>query len=153
MAQLTWDEWKKSYESKSINSFGYDMLREILLNDILGKNEDFILYLAGRHLARKFPSSSFEELEEQCHWFGFGTLILEKEKRNRLSVRLTSSHIEQRLYLFKDASFQLEAGFLAEQVQQIKQCTTEGTEEKRKKDTVYFSLQWDQKDTLTDEKF
>ncbi|WP_062199053.1 DUF2507 domain-containing protein [Massilibacterium senegalense] len=147
---ITWDEWKEAYDSQSINSFGYDMLKEVLLNDILGKEEDFILYLAGRHLARKFPCTSIEELEEMCHWFGFGSLIIEKEKKNGMWLKLTSTEIEKRLQVFTKPSFQLEAGFIAEQIQHFKRCITEATEEKRKKDAVFFFVQWDPSDSIED---
>lgn len=104
-----------------INSehFPVIMIRDFLLNNILGQETDDILYWSGKQLARQFPLIHVKDLQESFRYCGFGTLSLHKEERHRDIYYLTGSIIETRL-LKPDASFHLEAGFLAEQIELTK---------------------------------
>ena len=42
--------------------FGYELIRELVLNDILGKDSPHVLYWAGKQLARKFPLHNIDEI-------------------------------------------------------------------------------------------
>ncbi|MBU8909173.1 DUF2507 domain-containing protein, partial [Desertibacillus haloalkaliphilus] len=43
------------------DQFGYDLIRNDVLQDLLGKDHDAILYWIGRSLARKYPVSTVED--------------------------------------------------------------------------------------------
>lgn len=51
-----------SLEDVSLNAFAYELLREEVLPDLIGKELDDILYWAGRNLARKYPLETIEEV-------------------------------------------------------------------------------------------
>jgi hypothetical protein len=51
--------------------------------------------------------------------------------------------VKRRLELNKDATFQLEAGFLAEQIQRQKGKIAEAIEEQKKRQDIYITVQWD----------
>lgn len=51
-----------SLEDVSLHAFAYELLREEVLPDLIGKELDDILYWAGRNLARKYPLETIEEV-------------------------------------------------------------------------------------------
>lgn len=129
-----------------VTAFGYEIVRDHLLSSVLGKNEHEILYWAGKELARKFPASSLEEVVQFFEDASWGTLVLEKDAKDQAFYALTGSedllHITQRC-------FRLEAGFLAQQCQQMNGFLTECSEEKQaKKNQITLHVKWDLKDPI-----
>ncbi|MDQ0230970.1 YslB family protein [Metabacillus malikii] len=132
-----------------IPAFGYELLREVLLPSILGKEHAQMLYWAGKDLARKYPLNSVEDLILFFNTAGWGSLQLLKQTKHDLEFELSSELISQRIAQAKDCSFQLEAGFIAEQLQTINGFITETHEQvKRRARKVVFTAKWDQKDKL-----
>lgn len=128
----------------SVPGFGYELIREDLLNEILGNDASNILYWAGKRLARKYPLFSLDELIEFFMNAGWGRLELLGEEKDELEFSLTGDLIEYRLKTKTSSTFQLEAGFLAEQIQQMKKAYAECFEHPRKRDyTIIFTIKWD----------
>lgn len=122
------------------NGSGYDVLRYICLPDLLGKDAPTVLYIMGKNLARKFQPANMEETMEYFHLFGWGDLRLEKEKRREVIFKLTGSPVEQRFKKMAEADYRLEAGFLAESLEQMNKMACECfTEMKSKNNSVQFN--------------
>ncbi len=45
-----------------VNGFAYELIREVLLPDILGQDHSSMMYFAGKLLAGKFPQESWEKI-------------------------------------------------------------------------------------------
>ncbi|WP_088068430.1 YslB family protein [Gottfriedia luciferensis] len=134
----------------NISGFGYELLRNDLLADLLGKDQHDILYWAGKMLARKYPLATFEEIIDFFEKAGWGTLTVEEEKKQEVHLILTSELITYRNQNKKHVSYQLEAGFLAMQIQQQIDVIAETYEEQSKRgDKVKFQVKWDLKDPIT----
>lgn len=129
-----------SYHSPT--RFGYEILRDHVLPSILGAHQGDILYWAGKEVARKFPVFSIEELSVFFKEAGWGMLSLEKTAKEECFYTIAyneSSTIQNR-------SFQLEAGFLAEQYQKLNGLLTECYGEvDPKKGHITFHVKWDLK--------
>ena len=65
-------------DTKTVPTFGYELIRDHVLSTILGKHEDDILYWAGKDLARKFQMFSMEETISFFEEAGWGQLKLEQ---------------------------------------------------------------------------
>lgn len=127
-----------------VPAFGYELIREDLLNELLGEDTPDILYWAGKQIARKYPLFSINEIKEFFTNAGWGTLELIHEKKYEMEFTLSSDLIKNRLLTRTGATFQLEAGFLAEQIQQIRKVYTETYEHPKKKNgQVIFTVKWD----------
>ncbi|UTR05229.1 YslB family protein [Alkalihalobacillus sp. LMS6] len=130
--------------SESTNDFvGYDLIRNDVLQLVLGKEHDQLLYWVGKSLARKYKLEKVEELHtffEQVYW---GELHLSKQKKNEWHFDLSGD------WMTKDdeRSYQLEAGFLAETLETHFAIATAATFVKKGK-TVRFTVHFDHKDTL-----
>lgn len=153
MSKSTAEEIHQEVSSEeTIPAFGYELLRDVLLPEILGDDTAEILYWAGKKLARKYPLNSFEEVIDFFNKAGWGRLTIIKESKNELELELTSSIITNRMQNKKSRDsyqFQLEAGFLAEQIELQKQVISEAYEHPRKKaDKVLFTVKWDKKDNI-----
>ncbi len=134
----------------NISGFGYELIRNDLLNDLLGKEQNDILYWAGKMIARKYPLATFEEIIEFFDQAGWGTLTVEEEKKQEVHLILSSELITYRNQQKKNVSYQLEAGFLAMQIQQQIDVIAETYEEQSKRaDKVKFQVKWDLKDPIT----
>ena len=133
----------------SIPVFGHELIREILLNDILGPNSRQVLYWAGKRLARKFPLKNIDEIIEFFSSAGWGNLESVKSIKNEFSLMLSGEMVERRFAIDNDCHFQLEAGFLAEQISLQKGFNAEALEEpKRRAGRVAFLVQLDLKDPI-----
>ena len=127
-----------------VPAFGYEILREEILTDLLGKDAPSILYWAGKRLARKYPLFSIDEIIEFFRNAGWGNLQIDHSKEKEIHFSLTSDLIKRRLETRTNPTFQMEAGFLAEQIQQQKKVYAEAFEHPKKKDgTVIFTVKWD----------
>jgi hypothetical protein len=134
----------------NISGFGYELIRNDLLNDLLGKEQNDILYWAGKMIARKYPLATFEEIIEFFDQAGWGTLTVEEEKKQEVHLTLSSELITYRNQQKKNVSYQLEAGFLAMQIEQQIDVIAETYEENSKRgDKVKFQVKWDLKDPIT----
>ncbi len=125
------------------NRFGYDLIRNDVLRDLLGKDHDTILYWIGKSLARKYPVPTVEEMItffEEANW---GTLARIKEKKQEQLFELTGEWMnksDQRCY-------QLEAGFLAQQVETWNNCIS-GATYTEKNGLILIKIETDKKDTI-----
>jgi predicted hydrocarbon binding protein len=136
-------------EEIQIPVFGYVLIRDILLNDILGKDSPQVLYWAGKQLARKFPLSEMNEVISFFNNASWGKLEISKQTKDEMIVSLSGEIIKRRLLLNNQCHFQLEAGFLAEQISMQKKLTTEAAEEaKRRASTITLTIKWDSKDPI-----
>ncbi len=97
--------------------FGQLMLRDLLLPDLLGKESDAITYWAGRSLARRLPVSE-DDLVALFARVGFGTLALTASKHHQRTYTLSGTTVATRMANFAAPDFRLEAGFLAQSLQQ-----------------------------------
>jgi predicted hydrocarbon binding protein len=132
----------------TIPAFGYELIREILIPELLGKETPEILYWAGKHIARKFPLLSINEVISFFQEAGWGYLKVMKEDKHGMEFELSSALISRHLELKTESCYKLEAGFIAEQVQSHKKVRTEAYEEVMKKNrSIRFILRWDIKDT------
>ncbi|MFD0897055.1 YslB family protein [Loigolactobacillus binensis] len=107
-------------------TLGYELLRDILLPDLLGQEAPGILYWAGKDLARRLPLSQLADLPTFFTQFNFGDLTLSQQVKNRYIYQLSGPQIERRQKAFSNADFQLETGFVAQQIQQLTQTIAEG---------------------------
>jgi len=134
----------------NISGFGYELIRNDLLNDLLGKEQNDILYWAGKMIARKYPLATFEEIIDFFEKAGWGSLTVEDETKQEVHLTLTSELITYRNQQKHTVSYQLEAGFLAMQIEQQIDVIAETYEEpSRKGDKVKFIVKWDLKDPIT----
>ena len=150
MKSTTYHEQQDS-KNRDINVpiFGYELIRDILIPDILGKDTPDILYWAGKSLARKFPLVTTEEMIAFFMEAGWGRLELIVMNKKEMKFELSGPIIARRIDMKSEDSFKLEAGFLAEQIQNQKKVITETIEEvHNKQKKVTFLLRWDQKDTV-----
>ncbi|GEN82294.1 hypothetical protein SLU01_06060 [Sporosarcina luteola] len=124
---------------------GYEIIRDHVLPNILGKHEDDILYWAGKEVARKFPIFSIDELPAFFAEAGWGLLTSGKISKDEAIFLL---HVEDRT-LIENRSYQLEAGFIAEQFQKLNGYLTECYGEKvLKENQIRFQVKWDLKTTI-----
>lgn len=137
-------------EELQIPAFGYELIREILLHDILGEESPHILYWAGKQLARKFPLTNLDEVISFFESVGWGNLVITKETKNEMQLILSGEMINRRLDLYSDSHYQLEAGFLAEQCALQKKFYTEAIGEiKKRLKQIHFTVKWDPKDPIS----
>ncbi|MFD1393217.1 YslB family protein [Lacticaseibacillus jixianensis] len=98
--------------------FGQLMLRDLLMPALLGSETSNISYWAGRDLARKLPVTE-DDLTKLFEQVGFGTLTAVSAKKQERHYLLSGAVVETRIATFKEPDFRLEAGFLAQSLQQI----------------------------------
>ncbi len=138
-------------ESKveTISTFGYELIREVLLQEILSNDAPEILYWAGKRLALKYPLKALDEIIEFFHQASWGELAIQKESKNEMDLELFSPFIKERIEQNKHCHFQLEAGFIAQQIERQKGVICEAFEHpKKKKGKVTFTVKWDLKDSV-----
>ncbi len=138
-----------SLEDVSLNAFAYELLREELLPDLIGNDLDGILYWSGRNLARKYPLETIEEVIQFFEKAGCGTLSIVEHKSREMHFQLKGTLIAERQKQKRHSSYQLEAGFIAEQIQKQRNVVAESYEEKKKRsDSITFLVKWDIKDLI-----
>jgi predicted hydrocarbon binding protein len=138
-----------SDDSRMLSIFGYELIREILLPEILGKDTPEILYWAGKRLARKFPLHEHDEIIDFFIKASWGQLQIRSESKDEMEYELISPLIVSRVKSKAEHFFQLEAGFLAQQIEFQKKVITEAFEHPIKKSNkVNFTVKWDKKDTI-----
>lgn len=133
-------------QTKTIPTFGYEIIRDNVLRSVLGKHEDEVLYWSGKELARKFPLFSLEEAPSFFTQAGWGDLTIEKEAKDQITYVLTG---DEDILKISERCFRIEAGFLAEQTQKLTGYLTECYEEKNsKQNIVKFNVKWDDKESI-----
>ncbi|MDW0112957.1 YslB family protein [Sporosarcina saromensis] len=126
---------------------GYEIIRDHVLPTILGKHENEILYWAGKDIARKFPMFSTDELPAFFSEAGWGHLTFSSNKQPKDEAWLILQQPD--LTVLEKRSYQLEAGFLAEQFQKLNGYLAECYAEKQvKKKQIHFIVKWDTKTTV-----
>lgn len=126
--------------------FGYELVRDYLLPTILGKHEKDILYWAGKDIARKFPCSDIPLIISFFKDAGWGDLTLHKESKDGFIFLLTNTPEQLKI---EDRHFRMEAGFIAEQIQNLKGVVTECFDEKKiKHQQVVFTVKMDLKEKV-----
>ncbi|WP_223591073.1 YslB family protein [Neobacillus bataviensis] len=150
MKDSTVVEFKQPIEEpRTISTFGYELIREVLLPEILGKDTPEILYWAGKRLARKFPLSDYGQMVEFFANASWGQLSINHENKNEIEFELSSPLLVSRVKSKAENFFQLEAGFLAQQIELQKEAIAETFEHPVKKsNTVRFTVKWDKKDSI-----
>ncbi|OEH91904.1 YslB family protein [Bacillus solimangrovi] len=118
---------KEQLSQIETTAFSQELLRELIIPDLLGEDYDEIIYIAGKRLARNVTIESKDELINFFDEAGWGTLEIIKEKKKTTTYELKGPIVTARFSYKKDPSFNLEAGFLAEQVQQQTGTITEAT--------------------------
>lgn len=132
-----------------MNAFAYELIREELLPDIIGKELDRISYWAGKNLARKYALETFDDIIVFFQQAGWGDLSIIEQNRREMQLQLTSPLIAERYKNKRHTTYQLEAGFLAQQVQQQRQVIAEAYEnQKKRSEKVLFTVKWDSKDSI-----
>jgi hypothetical protein len=138
-----YEQWKQT----SISAFSDFLFRQQLLPNLFGKETPFILYWAGKDLARKYPLATMDDVIAFFEHAGWGNLSLLEEKKDSCEFQLDGALVAMRFDYGGECTFQLEAGFLAQQFEQQKGCVTEAFEQqKRRTKTVLFTVKWDRKD-------
>jgi predicted hydrocarbon binding protein len=149
MSEITTSEQKTESEPLAVTAFGYELVREILLPELLGKDTPEILYWAGKRLARKYPLSTLDETFRFFQDAGWGALNIKEESRREMVLELSSELISSRLKNNPNTTFQLEAGFIAQQMEQQKKVTAEAFEHPNKKSSkILFTVKWDKSDPI-----
>lgn len=133
--------------NETVPAFGYELLREILIPELLGEEQTAILYWSGKNLARQYP---LESVEDMIHFFleaGWGQLSVRDTNKQQMTFQLESERISRQLQLDKKTSFAMETGFLAQQIQRLENCPADANEY-GKKGRILITAEWDRKDTL-----
>ncbi|MBM7617441.1 putative hydrocarbon binding protein [Weissella uvarum] len=115
----------ESVQSPEINTFSLVALRDRLLPDLLQDDESNILYWAGKSLARREEFSSITAIEIYFSRIGFGNLKALGHKGTEIKWELTGPIVGARLAERTEASFYLEAGFLAQALETLSGVGTE----------------------------
>lgn len=140
---------KSFFDEKQVPSFGYELLREVLIPDLLGKDTPQLLYWAGKNLARKYPLDSIEMIVDFFSKAGWGQLTLDKDKKEELEFHLTGDLVSNRLSSKEPSTFQLESGFLAQQIEHQKGQLSEAYEQQKNRALkVIFTVKTDKKDII-----
>lgn len=149
MTEIKTSEKQLESTPASVPVFGYELIREVLLPSILGKDTASILYWAGKDIARKFPLQNKDEVIDFFTKAGWGLLTIKDENKKEINIELSSPLISERLKQRIDCTFQLEAGFLAQQFENQKKVIAEAYEHPKKKSgKVLFTIKWDKKDLI-----
>lgn len=114
MSQAKYDELMSSQQGLANGT-----LRDVILPAILGDETDGILYWIGKDLAREYPVASVDELVLLTQQLGFGELKLIRKNNTQHIFQLSGPVVEQRLSSHNEypASFNLEAGFIAQELE------------------------------------
>lgn len=131
------------HSEEQIPLFGHYLLRDAIVNEVLGKHKENILYWVGKNIARKYPLQSLEEIGDFFAKSGWGNLILKKESKSEATFELQSIFQPYKI----NPGYELEAGFLAEQYQLRTGYVTEAAVTVKKKEVI-FSVKWDIKDKI-----
>ncbi|WP_246940995.1 YslB family protein [Bacillus pinisoli] len=149
MKQTSIKEQLSQFEHLHTSGLAYELIREVLLPDLLGQELPSILYWSGKNMARKYPLTSVDEIISFFEYAGWGSLSILEQKSSEIHFELSGEFITARNQSRKPTSYQLEAGFIAQQLEFIHQLVTEAFEEQKKRNNkVIFIARWDKKDPI-----
>ncbi|MCO7175979.1 YslB family protein [Sporolactobacillus kofuensis] len=140
------------YGDATVPAFGYELIRNVLIPELLGKETASILYWSGRKLARQYPLNNEQEIITFFERAGWGTLEQVSKSKNTMTFECTSPLVESRIKDYPDSgSFSLEAGFIAEQIQHQNGYVAETYMEMKtgRQKKVIFLIKWDVKDSVS----
>jgi len=147
--QITLETNQNIQADETVPIFGYELIREVLIPEILGEDASEILYWAGKKLARIYPLENISEVILFFKDAGWGNLVVANESKKELDLELSSPIITKRMQDHTKPNFRLEAGFLAEQIQKQREVITEAFEHSKKRSSkVYFTVKWDLHDSI-----
>lgn len=119
------------------------LYRDSILPQILGRDDQDILYWAGKHVSRKYDLSSIDELPEFFHMAEFGDLKILKEKKHSALFELSGQTVSDRLDSGSE-EFALESGIIAECLERAYGTPTEASSQiNNKTHTVQITAQSD----------
>ncbi|KRL03067.1 YslB family protein [Liquorilactobacillus capillatus] len=129
--------------------FGYALIRDTLLSDLMGDNTS-ILYWSGKKLAREFFLATEDDLPLFFQHANWGHLQKIKSDKKQQLYKLDGPIIKQRLTNNLKADFLLEAGFIAETIQNQNGFIAETIvkDVDKRKHTITFLNQLDQNDKI-----
>lgn len=140
MSKKELNNYNKFFQNNSQPEFfGVDLIRDYLLKDILNEDIHDILYWAGKNLAAKFPIKT-PDLPAFFQQAQFGDLELITNSESKHLYKLTGSEVQTRLKLDKDADFMLEAGFIAQTIQQNYGFETEAEYKIKRKENIEITV-------------
>lgn len=99
--------------------WGQELIRDILLTDLLGDDTHSILYWAGKNIARKFPLKSALDISIFFKQAGLGNLNMISSDKYEIKWVLNGEIVQSRISANPDADFMFEAGFLSQVTQQL----------------------------------
>ncbi|HET7579023.1 MAG TPA: YslB family protein [Bacillales bacterium] len=137
--------------NETVPAFGYELLRNVLIPELLGNEQATILYWAGKNLARKYPLDTLDDIIDFFAYAGWGNLIAGKEEKNSMTFTLTADLISERLDQDKQTPFTLEAGFLAQQIETMKNRFADAKSSLKRGKIISITVIWDQKDPVVEE--
>ncbi|KRN27464.1 hypothetical protein IV38_GL002117 [Lactobacillus selangorensis] len=111
--------------NQEVPYFSTALLRDILLPNLLEDETSGILYWVGKDLARHLPVATPDDLPAFFQQAAWGELKLDHENKQKFQFTLNGPIVASRLTQNKEADFQLEAGFIAQTLQQIEENVVE----------------------------
>jgi hypothetical protein len=139
------------YGDATVPAFGYELIRNLLIPELLGKETASILYWSGRKLARQYPLDNEQQIIDFFNRAGWGNLEQVNKAKNKTIFECSSPLVEARINDFPDSgNFSLESGFIAEQIQHQTGCVAETYMEIKtgRQKKVVFLIKWDAKDPV-----
>lgn len=142
--------YQSAVQTNSLGTtFGTLLLRDALIPELVGTDNN-ILYWMGKSLARKFKVANLDNLSAFYLDANFGKLEQIKVKKDEQTFELSGPIVKKRQELGQ-AEFLLEAGFLAQTIQQQVGFITEAIIAKTNKNGVTLLVKSDLKDPINDE--
>ncbi|GAX02186.1 DUF2507 domain-containing protein [Secundilactobacillus silagei] len=132
--------------------FGKAFFRDVILNDLLGADAGNIAYWEGKQLARRFTLGSITDLVTFFQQTDLGELTLQKQSAKEWRFILNGKPVTSRVALQPDATFSLEAGFLAQTAQQMVGIVAEAEmgEKPKHAEGILLIVHLDPKDSVSD---
>ncbi|EHN59820.1 YslB family protein [Oenococcus kitaharae] len=121
-------------------AFSLALLRDGILNDILSDDANDILYYAGKEVARQFYTKTLNGIQEFFNAAGWGTIEISSQKEDKETWLLSGEVVKIRHLATEDPAFFLEAGFLAQEIQQQTHRSTECSYQTDDKTRVIFTV-------------
>lgn len=132
--------------------FGKALFRDVILSDLLGEDASSISYWEGKQLARRFQLGRVEDIVLFFKQAQLGDLMLQKQGPKEWDFTLSGLAVTSRLDLDPQVTFSLEAGFLAQTVQQMLGviAETEMGERPKRAQGISLVVHIDNKDLISD---
>ncbi|MCM0598563.1 YslB family protein [Periweissella fabalis] len=132
--------------------FAINLLRDILIPGILQEDTSSISYWAGKNLARTYQVSLDQEMTIFFLNAGFGELTKLSEKGNQQIWQLSGDFVKNRFLANPtQPDFNLEAGFLSQQIEQAMPVVAEANfEVDSKKQIVLIKVQTESNVSITE---